>query len=374
MKAIISEVNKLRVTYNKEIKNLNNETLKKLSKDIRKNKILNNLKCSQYLLDDIECMIVDNSLNLNKTKLHINASECNFIFSIFNAPYTPSLGVEAFYFEKIQVDEVLHKYQTNVLPILIKEASKGFFSAHTVALFPENHISGEQLIGDKIFYFVNKFALRHANTTQKILKKMVTSSSFNKLKAISYQEIESAVVYWVWLHEYHHQTQGFLPIPKYLKLKSIKILAGLEELRVDLGSMLLCVESYSTMGNMSEFVFQFILSERLLRYGTDGVQFNINGSENPSYDALSSYMFFNYLIENNGISIQNNKIHLNDNLINVLKELLQKIYAIEALISTKSETEVKEELLNFSHKLLCSKNEKLISANIYYKYLRHTIL
>ena len=260
---------------------------------------------------------------------------------MFNASYFPELRIEACFYEKLKVNPVLKaKYETNVRAVNIKKATEGFYSKTVVALFPENHIGGIQLKSDSIYYFINKFVDRFFNITQKMVSKVVEDDFFKALSLASNSEISEAAVYWVWLHEFHHR-QGFLPIPEYLRIKTIKPLAGLEEMRVDVASIITCMEDGDLPRKQAEFVSKFIFAERLLRY-------SIEGAINPNYDAIASQLLFCFLQQHGGIVVKGMSISITKNWFHVLKKLALTIEAIEAGIEQKSEEKVQQELLNFT--------------------------
>jgi hypothetical protein len=153
--------------------------------------------------------------------------------------------------------------------------------------------------------------------------------------------MEKASTYWVWLHEYHHR-QGHMPISKYLKIKSLKPLAGLEECRVDVSAMLVCLNDKSLPAHDAALAYEFILSERLLRYSVQGVK--------PNYDAISSQLLFNYLLENRGLSLRKGIIHLESNLPLVLAAFLEEINKIESFIHQEEAKTVQQRLLVFTKK------------------------
>ncbi len=341
MQELIDETNQLRDTYLTIPNTYDFKFLTNFKKSFSNTKKLIKHPCASYFLKDLEDSLANKTISLLNTKKYINDGEHNFIFSIFKASYFPELRVEACLYEKLNVDPFLQKnYHTNVLPVTIKMASKGFYSREVVALFPENHIDMVQLNHDGIFYFINKFVDRFFKTTHKMISAIVADNFFQELTFATYDQIEQASIYWVWLHEYYHR-QGPLPIPKYLSVKSLKPLAGLEEMRVDICSIITCLDDNNLAQQQGQFVSRFILAERLLRYSIEGIP-------KPSYDAIASQLLFNYLRQNEGLIIDGLKIHLTKNLSFVLKRLLQEIHSIEAGINVKSEKEIQQDLLAFT--------------------------
>ncbi len=363
---IINETNQLREKYNPELKNLDNKLLIKLAREIGSKKYLQHHEGVHYFLNDIEEMLTTKQITLKNTKSYINTHDSNFIFSMFNVPYSPSMGIESIFYEKLLIHPYLENYKTNVMPVNITAESAGFNPLSIVALFPENHIDGKQDSGDKIFYFINKFVKRYHIFTHKTINNFVDPGQLQILRKADNRQIEEACVFWVWLHEYNHQ-HGFLPIPQYLQLKSKKVLAGLEELRVDLASMIICLENRESLGKMAELVFEFIFAERLLRYGIEGVPI-------PTYDALSSYIFFNYLNAHHGIILKDNIIQLSPDLPKVLRELLDEINYIESLIITSSQTSVQKQLINFANRWLYTYLHEYNSVTNYYRFIKESLI
>lgn len=352
---------------------INNITLNKVRKDILQSKYLSNQDCAKILADDLQTSIKNDKVDLTLTKSYINSKECNFLVSLFSVPYNPEMSFDACRFRIANIDPELYAYKTNVMPIILEKYSDGFAPIDTVALFPENHIDGIQEDGEKIFYIVNKFTFRHVQTTKKILATCVTTDSFQNIRELNDQQIEEAVVYWVWFHEYNHQKCGGLPLPKYLKIKTTKFIAGLEELRVDIGGMLLCAKNAQKFGSKSNYIFEFILAERLLRYGVDGVKYNKKGQITPSYDAVGSYLCFNLLLLNDGISITDGKIKINDNIISSLETIQSTINDLEHQLNTLPEQEVKLELQKFIKSILQTDNLDTYSSHPFFDTMRHDI-
>lgn len=340
MEQVIKETNAIRHQYF-AMREYNSDSIKQLSRTLLQTKYLSQQKSVQLLIEDL-CAIIDtNKILLPKTKKYINSLNDQLIFSVFDASYFPDLKIEACFYECLDVCPVLQrKYTTNVVPVNIKQASLGFHSRPVVALFPENHIDKIQLPDDRIFYFIDKFVARFFKVTHKMLTNVVANESLLQLANATYSEIEAAAIQWVWLHEYHHR-QGWLPIPKYLSIKSLKPLAGLEELRVDLCSIFTCINDTELPRQHAEMVTYFILAERLLRYAVEGIP-------HPNYDAIASQLLFNFLRQHGGLFVQGMKIYLTASVFTVLAQLLQTIHDIESSIQTLSPHEVQQKLLDFT--------------------------
>lgn len=277
---------------------------------------------------------------LARTKALVNSRTENTIFGLFDASYFPSLSLEYLTYRTLPTDDRLaQRYPSPTMPVVIEHMSSGFRSRTVVALFPENQLDARQEPDDLIFYFIDKFVERHIRLTRLLIDEVMAPDAFPLVRAADEPMLEAASAWWVRLHEYHHR-QGDMPIPAYLSAKKSKPLAGLEELRTDVSSMLVCLEDGELPAGMSALAFQFILAERLLRYAVEGIP-------RPNYDAVASQVLFTYLAEAGGIALRDGRIHLGAQLPAVLKAFLGEIQAIEALIHEEPVEYVKSRLLEF---------------------------
>lgn len=355
---VIAAVNKLRATFS---------SVPSTACRLQDDPILGSLPIVKNIVADIKCSPAD-TIKLTKTKQHINKAKDNFVLSLFNAQYFPSLGLDGFFYELLKVNASLSKnYISPVMPVKILEASEGFHSDRVVALFPENHIDGTQNKEDAIFYFIDKFVSRYFHITKPLLDIAVDPNCLLELRQSDEQKIETAAVYWVWLHEYYHR-QGFLPIPQYLHLKSTRALAGLEEMRVDMCSLMALLNDKTLPARDTKLAFQFILAERLLRYP-------IEGDDYPTYDAIGSQLLFNYLIQKSGICIQQERICFTNDLVPALQLFMTDIAAIESNVHLVGEDAVKNNLTHFVKHYACydSRLQRYVHAD-FYQNLRHQFI
>ncbi|WP_088503030.1 DUF6421 family protein [Burkholderia ubonensis] len=334
----IAEINAVRATLPK-------------GEDVRKpivvEQCLNRLTNTKHLSREpiVQCLIddlrdFDSGSKLIRTKAHINEKRDRNICSLFSSSYFPTLGLDFLTYEPLQVNEQLAKrYPSMTTPVRIARMSTGFEAREVVAIFPENHLDGIQKQDDLIFYFIDKFVARHRRITRKLLENITVEDDFPVVHHVSDRQIEEAACHWVWLHEYYHR-QGPLPVPKYLWMKSLKPLAGLEELRVDLSGMIACIEDSTLPRDLAELTWQFVLAERLLRYSVEGIP-------KPNYDAVGSQVLFNFLLENGGIYLERGCIRLSATLPGAIKLFLMKIDEIERLILIQDPLEVQRLLLDF---------------------------
>lgn len=212
-----------------------------------------------------------------------------FINAKLKCSYNNLDGEEYFNFYCIN-PSIDQKCNKNILPVSIKNESNGLSSSNIVALFPENFYLNEVKEDDPVFYFVNRFLERHKNITQKCLKRFF--NNFFIQNHIEILEINDPCIFsnWVILHEKYHRV-GILPLPANLKLKSCKILSAIEELRVDVLSLLECIEKYNDIEYKK--TFYIILCERMIGYPFHRT---IN-----SFDSIASIILYSFLRDTNGI-------------------------------------------------------------------------
>lgn len=274
------------------------------------------------------------------TKRHINDRVDNVVFSLFSAAYFPTLGLDYLEYDAINADPMLTvRYPSPTVPVQLLANTVGFADRMVVALFPENHIDGDQQPHDLIFYFIDKFVSRHS-LTRRLITEAMAADSFPLLATVDDEDVKHAAAAWVQLHEFQHRT-GNMPIPQFLKPKSYKPLAGLEEMRVDVKSMLVCLDDDTLDGELSALTFEFILAERLLRYSVEGIP-------NPNYDAVSSQLLFNYLRKHNALTIEAGRIVLDDDLRPTLVALIENITELEDVVLTEGVDVARSGLIDFT--------------------------
>ena len=322
--------------HNRDIRE--SETLIKISNLLKSHPVLRNASAVQSLLQDLETNHYSLK-RLHSLKNHINQQTDNTVVSCFYANYFPSLSIDAFQYEELPPPEELkHRMNSPVLAVRILEATTGFHKKNVVALFPENHIDGIQVTGDKIFYFIDKFSERFNRITRKLLP-LVHYPGIDQLA--QFDDIESLSVYWVWLHEHFHK-QGDMPIPEFLAYKTLKPLAGLEELRVDIAGMRHCLQSGWIEPEKAKMIATFILSERLLRYA-------VEGSQKPNYDAIASQILFQYLLHEGVITIGKDKqLTWHPDIFEAIFAFFHAISDIEARIKEQGPERVQSDLLRFA--------------------------
>ena len=361
MSEIIKAINQLRLKF-KGANLRDGRTLHQIVELLSNDAVLKNVPAVQSFIKDT-VSFTEQTSRLTHIKHHINHKADSLVFSAFDTPYFPDLSLDAFYYKALPISKSLRqKLKSPVLPANILEGTEGFLSRSVVALFPENHIDHIQLSEDTIFYFIDKFVARFFKITKPLLQ-IVNPAQMIAIRNASPEEIEQACIYWVCLHEYFHR-QGHMPIPKFLDIKSCRPLAGLEELRVDLRSIFYCLDDAEFMEN-PQFVAEFILTERLLRYAVEGIP-------KPNYDAIASQVLFNYLTHHDAINIDvNHVITLKPNVYKVLRVFYHKIDKIESKINDTNEQEVRAQLLKFVHSNLQSESENEdYQHNLYFTWVK----
>jgi hypothetical protein len=315
--------------------------IKELSRKLGSSRALRGLPAVQAFLEDLD--VFKPGKRLEATKAHINNRRDNVVFSLFDASYFPRLNLDCLTYDTLPTDPYLaERYASNTMPVNITGKTTGFGSRVVVALFPENHIDGIQEPDDLIFYFIDKFLERHNGITRLLIDEVMEPGSFPLLQGACDRKVEQASSWWVRLHEYHHR-HGDMPIPEYLAAKKAKPLAGLEELRVDVSGMLVCLHDTELPREEARAAYEFILAERLLRYAVEGIP-------RPNYDAVASQLLFNYLEGNGGIGLVDGRIRLTEKLPDVLRDFLSEIERIESGIHRDPVGVVKQRLLDFTNR------------------------
>ncbi|MCX4387785.1 DUF6421 family protein [Micromonospora peucetia] len=337
---VVKEVNELRTRYQREAEPGSPEALRRLAGWIADSALLGAQPAARALVEDLAG--ATDTPQLAATKRHINSRADNTVLSVFSAAYFPTLGLDYLEYETIPSDPVLmNRYPSPTMPVNLVRHSVGFDSRVVVALFPENHIDGSQEPNDLIFYFIDKFVARH-RLTRRLIDAAMVQDSFPLLSSVGDAGVERAAGSWVRLHEFHHRT-GSMPIPQFLAAKSYKPLAGLEEMRVDVKSMLVCLNDTDIDRELAALTFEFVLAERLLRYSVEGIP-------KPNYDAIASQLLFNYLREQGGLTMDEGRIRLLPTLPEALTALVGEITELEDVVLTEGVETARAGLIDFTRR------------------------
>jgi hypothetical protein len=340
MEETFARINEIRQDLPERARLREDATLKEVARRLEVSPRIRRLPAVQALLEDLRSF--EPGVRMEAVKAHINTRRDNHLFSLFDASYFPRLKLDYLTYDTLPTDPHLaERYASPTMPVTITGRTEGFGSRVVVALFPENHLDGIQRPDDLIFYFIDKFVTRHNRITRKMIDEIVEPGGFCAIQGASDECVQQASSWWVRLHEYHHR-QGDMPIPDFLPAKKAKPLAGLEELRVDVSSMLACLHDERLPADQALRAYEFILAERLLRYAVEGIP-------RPNYDAVASQLLFNYLIDHGGIRLTDGRIGLNPQLPAVLERFLGEIQRIEHRIHSEPVEAVRKQLLAFTN-------------------------
>lgn len=302
----------------------------------------------------LQQFVIDSeSGDYHRTKTITDLLKPNFIIGEFVASYNgldrPSLEAVTC-IQGNPPEKFLKQHPSEALSIYTTWTSPGFSNELFVALFPENwatHHKNDPLA--KARYIINKFqgrsdkyTLPAINSKYYIPNQEASKDPFAKLLKSTPKQREMAFSYWVSGHEYQH-SQGVIervyrrinhsdPIPKkgYV-LKETRETGGLEELRVDINTILDAHDHPEEYGgpDIANISSELILAERLFRYP-------IQKDPADNYDAISSHLLLNYLRNKNVLNIDSeNRLNIvsKDDVIRVLrdfqnevKDLEQKVY------------------------------------------------
>jgi hypothetical protein len=283
---------------------------------------------------------VNAPLNFSDTRDFVFAKKEPIVISFFRAPYNTHLSLDAFVYNIEKPDQhFVDKFKFSMATsINIECCTEGFDQYPTcVALFPENFRAlrpfAEQF---SVFYFLNVFMRRFEEYGRPVLEQYISDKAFWRLKRLSKADLLKSFATWHYLHEYFHST-GDLPLAENLKVKSTKNTSAIEESRVDVLSVLECMESARNGYYDAYFYAELILFERLLRYAT-------HSDPVANYDSRSSLILFNFLEQNKAIRVDEAfRLSLErSNLRNMLMTYIDEIARIESEIKAARTNQVAE--------------------------------
>lgn len=285
----------------------------------------------EFFLSDCK-KSVNGLLDFSDTRDFIFEKKESIVIAFFKVPYNPHLYLDAIIYETEMPDgHFLEKFKSSMATsINIQSCTEGFNQYPTcVALFPENFCALRPFVHKfSVFYFLNVFVRRFEEYGRPVLEQHVSNKAFWRLKRLSKPELLKSFATWHYLHEYFHST-GDLPLAENLKMKSSKNTSAIEESRVDMLSVLECMESARNGYFDAYYYAELILFERLLRYST-------HSSPQINYDARSSLILFNFLEENKAINVDKEfKLSLErSNLRSILMTYINEITRIESEIKS----------------------------------------
>lgn len=292
-------------------------------------------------------------IDCGATRAAIRQRDANLVLGFFHVPYNEELGLDAFAYERVRPDEHLTRLYPSpaVRAVNTRFATAGFRAPLCVALFPENFMAREAIVADDaVFYFMDRFVERFWRVTSPVLHRLSSPETFVGLKSIAPSEVLVAAATWVHLHEHFHR-QGFLPLPDYLHMKKTRSAAGLEEVRVDVLTVIACLQESARGHPGARTVADFVLAERLFRYP-------FQGTPQSNYDARGVQVLFGFLERRGVLEVRGEQLHLHrEDLVPALKEFVIAINHLEQLIRDTDSGEALQRRQQFIQRLAGYRHE-----------------
>ena len=272
---------------------------------------------------DINAIFNEIVADLNPEMLfnYLSEKSSTVLFGSFKCSYHPYLSLECAKISEIEPSMNFVRLE-HIRCVTHSKATNGLENEQVVAIFPENFANRVVSFNDPVYYFVNKFSNRHHKFTQPFILKTVISNFLEPVIEIEGHKTYQLIANWVHLHELTHRC-GPMPIPQFLKEKSGKLSAALEELRADLGVIKYCLIESSEESILTAL---FVFAERLLAYPLF--------REKNNFDAISSLIFWKHLREAGFFANQNLKTLLSavedlNSIINVTELDSLKLVSIK---------------------------------------------
>lgn len=235
----------------------------------------------------IDSLLDDLSYDLKNDRVFelISNNRSEILFGNFSCSYHPYLGLECSSIVDIRPSILLEDEFEHIRCVRQGDCTEGIKNSQVVAIFPENFKGHSVRENDPVYYFVNKFAERHIKFTRPYLATSRMNDFLNDVLCTDTHKIYELVANWVHVHEMSHR-KGPMPLPRYLKEKSGRYSAALEELRADLGVIQYCLRLGSDEAVLTA---KYVLAERLIAYPLF--------RERKNFDAISSVWFWKVLLE-----------------------------------------------------------------------------
>lgn len=292
-------------------------------------KSLNRLDFSLF---ELKKMFIEGRLN-SLIMDYIQTKRSDMILGSFNCTYHPDLDLEIGNIKEVYPSLERIALENIVRCCILANSTTGLKDEKVVAIFPENLKNYHVREGDYVYYFADKFVLRHIKYTRKFLQQSTYLDFFKDIFSLNEKRLLGIVANWVHLHEASHR-EGYLPIPHFLKLKTNVYLAALEELRADINVIL---KSLAIGTNEAFLTAKYVFAERLIGYHLF--------REEKNFDTISSVIFW--------ILLENKKFFREVSLKNLnyaLKNILTDIEQIEK--KTLTSQDMKECLLGYIRSII----------------------
>lgn len=208
--------------------------------------------------------------------------------------------------------------------------SNGVELGNNIVFFPENVKSNIKFKKQSCaVFFFDKFYDIYNTITLPLIDKIglgnLASSSRNIDRNVTY----NARCVWGYLHDYYHH-QGVLPFDEHIQLKTNWYVGVLEEIKVDVQTLLAL--SMDVTLPYRNIVFEFVLLDRVFRYTQE-----VNIYRN--FDSATSFFIIQYLLNHDVILIKNGKLEINlSKMIEKLKVLVKEIEEIEGQFTNDEDT------------------------------------
>lgn len=270
--------------------------------------------------------------DFSRTRSTIDATSSTLIIGALHNPYNELLGLDCLIFEELLPDaEFLQTYPGSFARVIALDASSEGFSPNScVALFGEHFVTPHGVEqNNKACYFVDRFVARYNKVTKALIGSFLHPDSLPLARAARDDVILRTMCVWLHMHEYSHRT-GHMPLPKYLDFKTHRDAASIEELRVDVLTVLACYEM-SLRGHPHAAAYaEIVFTERCFRYA---VQYDIN----QNYDARGCAILFNWLISLGAIKERSNRLAVAPlpQLATALRQIISAIDSLEETLADK---------------------------------------
>jgi len=271
--------------------------------------------------------------NFAATRDCIDARESRFIIGVFDNPYNQKMGLDCIVCNQLAPDPGFREKHPGKFSRVIEivASTEGFNFNSSVALFGEHYVTDEPVRPqNKASYFVDRFVVRYDNVTRNILARCISANSLPLARNASGEVILQACCVWLHLHEYCHRL-GNMPLPEFLDFKTPRNAASIEELRVDVLTVIFCFELAEEGHPLAAYFGEIIFTERCFRYA---IQYDIN----ENYDARGSAVLFNYLVKEEVIRRDSGGLLEVDHgrLLPTLRKIIREIDTLE--LTLRNET------------------------------------
>jgi hypothetical protein len=282
-----------------------------------------------------------------QTAAAISKHNDGLIIGCFDVPYNPAMQLECLIYRNLGAPALIRKnHSWDAVAIEVIQSTAGFDNQRFVALFVEelSGVKAHMVADSKAFFFIDRFVDRFLTRTVPIVRDRLGQNSLSSVPKMIRNEVAQYAHAWTFLHEKAHRA-GHMPIPEYLESKSKRSSAGLEELRADLVVITSAAEDGVSEATLPRFV-EFVLAERLLRYGFDA-------PAHQDFDSRSSNILLRHLLQTEAASFKDSRLSLDSSKLTAsLGQLLAAINELEEFAVFCSDAEQAVLINNFARSRL----------------------